>query len=108
MTVGTLRLFFVIHDADRKVEMLYVKRIVADAMNYLAHGFRFTDEPYFLAGTAAPDWLSVIDRKMRLRVEDGGRSLWTMPIRNWRRWPAAWCSITTTTSGFIRRRRSTS
>jgi hypothetical protein len=36
-------------------------------MNYLAHGFRFTDEPYFLAGTAAPDWLSVIDRKMRLR-----------------------------------------
>ena len=36
-------------------------------MNYLAHGFRFTDEPYVLAGTAAPDWLSVIDRKMRLR-----------------------------------------
>jgi hypothetical protein len=36
-------------------------------MNYLAHGFRFTDEPYLLAGTAAPDWLSVIDRKMRLR-----------------------------------------
>src|SRR5262245_37996790 len=37
-------------------------------MNYLAHGFRFTDEPYFVAGTAAPDWLSVIDRKMRLRA----------------------------------------
>ena len=36
-------------------------------MNYLAHGFRFTAEPYMLAGTAAPDWLSVIDRKMRLR-----------------------------------------
>lgn len=36
-------------------------------MNYLAHGFRFVAEPYFLAGTAAPDWLSVIDRKMRLR-----------------------------------------
>lgn len=36
-------------------------------MNYLAHGYRFTNEPYFLAGTAAPDWLSVIDRKMRLR-----------------------------------------
>ena len=36
-------------------------------MNYLAHGYRFVDEPYFLAGTAAPDWLSVIDRKMRLR-----------------------------------------
>ncbi len=36
-------------------------------MNYLTHGFRFTPEPYFLAGTAAPDWLSVVDRKMRLR-----------------------------------------
>src|SRR6185369_14820499 len=36
-------------------------------MNYLAHGWRYTDEPYVLAGTAAPDWLSVIDRKVRLR-----------------------------------------
>jgi hypothetical protein len=36
-------------------------------MNYLAHGWRFADEPYFLAGTAAPDWMSVIDRKNRLR-----------------------------------------
>ena len=36
-------------------------------MNYLAHGWRFTGEPYVLAGTAAPDWLSVIDRKVRLR-----------------------------------------
>src|SRR4051794_25323318 len=36
-------------------------------MNYLAHVWRFTDEPYVLAGTAAPDWLSVIDRKIRLR-----------------------------------------
>src|SRR5262245_30283705 len=36
-------------------------------MNYLAHGWRFAAEPYFLAGTAAPDWLSVIDRKVRLR-----------------------------------------
>jgi hypothetical protein len=36
-------------------------------MNYLAHGWRFVDEPYFLAGTAAPDWMSVIDRRNRLR-----------------------------------------
>src|ERR1041385_2901345 len=36
-------------------------------MNYLAHGWRFTQEPYFLAGTAVPDWLSVIDRKIRVR-----------------------------------------
>src|SRR5688500_16467145 len=38
-------------------------------MNYFAHGWRFTDEPYFLAGTATPDWLSVIDRKMRARAK---------------------------------------
>jgi hypothetical protein len=36
-------------------------------VNYLAHGWLYTDEPYVLAGTAAPDWLSVIDRKIRLR-----------------------------------------
>lgn len=36
-------------------------------MNYFAHGRAFTGEPYFLAGTATPDWLSVIDRKMRAR-----------------------------------------
>lgn len=36
-------------------------------MNYLAHGIRFLDVPYFLAGTAVPDWLSVVDRKVRVR-----------------------------------------
>lgn len=36
-------------------------------MNYFAHGHRFTHDPYFLAGTAAPDWLSVVDRKCRAR-----------------------------------------
>lgn len=36
-------------------------------MNYLAHGCRFLDSPYFVAGTAVPDWLSVIDRKVRVR-----------------------------------------
>jgi hypothetical protein len=36
-------------------------------MNYFAHGARFVDRPYFLAGTAVPDWLSVADRKVRLR-----------------------------------------
>jgi hypothetical protein len=42
-------------------------------MNYLAHGYRFCQDPYFLAGTAAPDWLSVIDRKMRLRSKTAGQ-----------------------------------
>lgn len=36
-------------------------------MNYLAHGWRFANEPYLLAGTAVPDWLNVIDRKMKVR-----------------------------------------
>ncbi len=36
-------------------------------MNYFAHGMRFLNRPYFLAGTAIPDWLSVADRKVRMR-----------------------------------------
>lgn len=36
-------------------------------MNYFAHGIRFLDQPYFLAGTAVPDWLSVVDRRVRVR-----------------------------------------
>jgi hypothetical protein len=36
-------------------------------MNYFAHGVRFLSSPWFLAGTAAPDWLAVSDRKVRLR-----------------------------------------
>ena len=37
------------------------------AMNYLAHGFRFLDSPLMVAGTAVPDWLSVVDRRVRVR-----------------------------------------
>ena len=36
-------------------------------MNYFAHGMNYLDRPYFLAGTAIPDWLSVADRKVRMR-----------------------------------------
>ena len=36
-------------------------------MNYFAHGRDYTDKPYFLAGTAVPDWLNVVDRKIRVR-----------------------------------------
>jgi hypothetical protein len=36
-------------------------------MNYLAHGYRFLENPPFLAGTALPDFLSVVDRRVRLR-----------------------------------------
>ncbi len=36
-------------------------------MNYFAHGRDFVDDPYLLAGTAVPDWLSVVDRRCRVR-----------------------------------------
>lgn len=36
-------------------------------MNYFAHGIRFLDRPLYLAGTAVPDWLSVADRRVRMR-----------------------------------------
>ena len=36
-------------------------------MNYFAHAIRFLDCPYFLSGLAIPDWLSVVDRKVRVR-----------------------------------------
>jgi hypothetical protein len=38
-------------------------------MNYFAHGHRFVDDPYFMAGTAVPDWLSVLDRRVRVRAK---------------------------------------
>ncbi len=38
-------------------------------MNYLAHGIRFLDRPYFMAGTAVPDMLSVVDRRVRMRTK---------------------------------------
>ena len=36
-------------------------------MNCLAHAIRFLDEPWFVAGACLPDWLSMCDRKVRLR-----------------------------------------
>jgi hypothetical protein len=39
-------------------------------MNYFAHGRAFVERPYFLAGTAVPDWLSVVDRRMRVRARN--------------------------------------
>lgn len=37
-------------------------------MNYFGHGRHFVDDPYCLAGTAVPDWLSVVDRRVRARA----------------------------------------
>ena len=39
-------------------------------MNYFSHALPFLDDPYFVAGTAAPDWLAVVDRKVRLRTKN--------------------------------------
>jgi hypothetical protein len=39
-------------------------------LNYFTHGFRFLDRPFFLAGTALPDWLSIADRRVRLRARN--------------------------------------
>ena len=36
-------------------------------MNYFAHSLRFLDRPYFVVGTNVPDWLSVVDRQVRMR-----------------------------------------
>jgi len=36
-------------------------------MNYLAHALPFLDRPYVAAGTGVPDWLTVVDRRVRVR-----------------------------------------
>ena len=38
------------------------------SMNYFAHAYRFLDNPDFTVGTGIPDWLSVVDRKVRVRT----------------------------------------
>lgn len=38
-------------------------------MNYLSHAYKYLDDPYFVAGTALPDWMSVIDRRNRARSQ---------------------------------------
>lgn len=41
-------------------------------MNYFTHALKHLDRPYFVAGTAVPDWLSVADRKVRFRPQHLG------------------------------------
>ncbi len=36
-------------------------------MNYFAHALPFLDHPYFATATGIPDWLTVVDRKVRVR-----------------------------------------
>ena len=41
--------------------------LLSAEMNYFAHALPFLDRPYFAAATGIPDWLTVVDRKVRLR-----------------------------------------
>ncbi len=36
-------------------------------MNYFAHAIPFLDDPYLAVGTGVPDWLTVADRRLRVR-----------------------------------------
>jgi len=42
-------------------------RVYHRDMNYFAHGLPLIDDPYMLAGVSVPDWLNVVDRKVRAR-----------------------------------------
>ncbi len=44
-------------------------------MNYLSHAYRFLQDPYFVAGTSLPDWMSVVDRRNRARSQAAERIL---------------------------------
>jgi hypothetical protein len=44
-------------------------------MNYFTHAVRFLADPYFVAGTGVPDWLSVVDRQVRVRRRNLGPGL---------------------------------
>jgi hypothetical protein len=38
-------------------------------MNYLSHAYQHLHDPYFVAGTSLPDWMSVVDRRNRARSQ---------------------------------------
>lgn len=42
-------------------------------MNYFAHGRPFLDRPYLVAGTAVPDWLNVVHRRVKARSKSAQR-----------------------------------
>ncbi len=41
-------------------------------MNYFAHAMPFLNAPYVAAGVCVPDWLTVVDRRLRLRHRSVG------------------------------------
>ena len=45
------------------IHAAWSRRYIGKRMNYFAHALPFLDRPYFVAGTAVPDWLTVADRR---------------------------------------------
>ena len=39
-------------------------------MNYFSHALPFLADPHFVAGTAVPDWLAVVDRGVRMKARN--------------------------------------
>jgi hypothetical protein len=40
---------------------------LAEFMNCFAHAYPFLEDPYFIVGACLPDWMAVINRKVRFR-----------------------------------------
>ncbi len=56
-------------------------------MNYFAHGYQYVDRPFFLIGTALPDMLGAIHRRIRIRRQQA--SLFLQDVDPWVREVAA-------------------
>ncbi len=44
-------------------------------VNYLSHAYKHLHDPYFVAGTALPDWMSVVNRRNRARSQSAEKVL---------------------------------
>jgi hypothetical protein len=44
-------------------------------MNFFSHAYRYLDDAYFAAGTAVPDWLNALDRRVRTRTPRAAKFL---------------------------------
>jgi hypothetical protein len=38
-------------------------------VNFFAHAYQYLDDPYFVVGSGVPDWLSMADRDVRVRIK---------------------------------------
>ena len=85
-----------LHREDRAVNWV--------SMNYFTHALPFLDgDPYFLAGTAVPDWMSVADRQVRVRAKLAAPLREQSPNAQTRCVAAGACSICKMMIGFTGR-----